>query len=99
MGTSYLYLFNTQPPGWNVSLSLDIPLSHRSIDTQSAQTRISKQTLMMQRSKTEQSIIVEIRNAVQALNTAKQRLQTAAISRQLAEAQLDAEQAICSRPE
>ena len=79
VGTSYLYLFNTQPPGWNVSLSLDIPLSHRSIDTQLAQTRISKQTLMMQRSKTEQSIIVEIRNAVQALNTAKQRLQTAAI--------------------
>ena len=28
----------------------------------------------MQRSKTEQSIIVEIRNAVQALNTAKNRL-------------------------
>jgi len=91
VGTSYLYLFNTQPPSWNVSLSLDIPLSHRSVDTQLAQTRIAKQTLLMQRSKTEQSIIVEIRNAVQALNTAKQRLETAKISRQLAELQLDAE--------
>jgi outer membrane protein len=90
-GTSYLYLFNTVPPSWGVSMSLDIPLSHKAVDTQLAQTRIAKQVLLMQRSKTEQSIIVEIRNAVQALNTAKQRLQTAAISRQLSEAQLDAE--------
>ncbi len=91
VGTAYLYLFNTVPPSWSVSMSLDIPLSHKSVDTQLAQTKIAKQVLLMQRSKTEQSIIVEIRNAVQALNTAKQRLQTAAISRQLSEAQLDAE--------
>ena len=91
VGTSYLYLFNTVPPSWGVSVNLDIPLSHRAVDTQLAQTRIAKQQELMRRSKTEQGIVVEIRNAVQALNTAKQRLQTAAISRQLAEAQLDAE--------
>jgi outer membrane protein len=89
--TSYKTVFTEGTYNWNIGFTIDIPLRNRSVDTQLAQTRIAKQQLLMNRSKTEQSIIVEIRNAVQALNTAKNRLKTAEVSRQLSEAQLDAE--------
>jgi outer membrane protein len=89
--TSYKTVFTEGTYNWNVGFTVNIPLRNRNADTTLAQTRIAKQVLLMQRSKTEQSIIVEIRNAVQALNTAKNRLKTAEVSRQLSEAQLDAE--------
>ena len=89
--TSYKTVFTEGTYNWNLGFSVTIPLRNRNIDTTLAQTRISRQVLLMNRSKTEQSIIVEIRNAVQALNTAKNRLKTAEVSRQLSEAQLDAE--------
>jgi outer membrane protein len=89
--TSYRTVFTQGTYNWNVGFTVNIPLRYRSVDTQLAQTRIAKQQLLMTRNKTEQGIIVEIRNAVQAMNTAKNRLKTAEVSRQLSEAQLDAE--------
>jgi outer membrane protein len=89
--TSYKTVFTEGTYNWTVGVSVNIPLKNRSVDSQLAQTRVLRQQLLMNRSKSEQSIIVEIRNAVQALSTAKNRLKTAEVSRQLSEAQLDAE--------
>ncbi len=91
VGTSYLYLFNTVPPSYNFSVSLDIPISNRANDAAMAQTKIARSRLIMQRTQTEQSIIVAVRNAVQALNTAKRQIDVSRIGTQLAMAQLDAE--------
>ncbi len=92
LGPAYLYLFNTQPPSWGFSVSLSIPLSHRAVDAQLASTRITRDNQIMQRVKSEQAIIVSVRNALQALNTARRQIDTADIGVKLAQAQLDAEQ-------
>ena len=76
---------------WSAGFNIQIPVKSRAVDAQLAQTRISKQQLLMNRTKTEQNIIVQIRNAVEFLETNRQRVETAKISRQLAEEQLDGE--------
>jgi outer membrane protein TolC len=92
LGTSNLYMFNTQPPSWGFSVNLNIPLSHRIADAQIASTRINRDQQVMNRIKSEQQIIVSVRNALQALNTARRQIDTADIGVTLAQAQLDAEQ-------
>jgi outer membrane protein TolC len=92
LGTSYLYMFNTTPPSWSVGMSLSIPLSRMASDAQLATTRISRENQLMQRTKSEQQIIVSVRNALQGLNTARRQIDTADIGVQLAEAQLAAQQ-------
>jgi outer membrane protein TolC len=91
LGTSYLYLFNTTPPSWQVSMSLSFPLKQRDNEARMAQLKISRQQTLMNRNKQEQSIIVGVRNAVQTLQTAKKQIDTAKIGTQLAQANLDAE--------
>lgn len=89
--TSYKTVFTEGTYNWSLRFNVTVPLSTRDIDTTLAQTRIARQQLLMNQNKSEQSIIVDVRNSVQALNTARSRLRTAGVSRQLAEAQLDAE--------
>jgi outer membrane protein len=91
-GTAYLYLFNTQPPTWGFSFSLNVPLNHRSADATLASTRIARDNLVMNRIKSEQALIVQVRNAYQALTTGRRQIDTSDIGVQLAQAQLDAEQ-------
>jgi outer membrane protein len=90
-GTSYLYLFNTTPPSWQISANLSFPLSNRDNQARMANLKISRQQTLMNRSKQEQSIVVSVRNAVQTLQTAKKQIDTAKIGTQLAQANLDAE--------
>ncbi len=91
LGTSYLYLFNTTPPSWQVSMNLSFPLRNRDNEARMAQLKINRQQTLMNRNKQEQSIIVSVRNAVQTLQTAKKQIDTAKIGTQLAQANLDAE--------
>jgi outer membrane protein len=90
-GTSYLYLFNTTPPSWQVSANLSFPLSNRDNEARMAQLKISRQQTLMNRNKQEQSIVASVRNAIQTLQTAKKQIETAKIGTQLAQANLDAE--------
>jgi len=76
---------------WSAGFNVQIPLKNRAVDAQLAQTQISKRQLIMNRTRTEQNIIVQVRNSVEALETNRQRVETAKISRQLAEEQLDGE--------
>ena len=89
--TSYKTVFLGDTYNWSLGLSVNIPLSNRSADASLATTRIQRQQQLMQRTQQEQSIIVEVRNQVQALNTAKRQLDTAKIGTQLGIAKLDAE--------
>ncbi len=89
--TSYKTLFTEGAKGWNVGFTIGIPLKNTQVDTDLAQTRISRQTTLMNRTKQEQSIIVEVRNNIQQLNTARMQLETAKLGTKLAEMSLDAE--------
>jgi len=89
--TAYKTMFTEGLTNWSVVFNVQIPVKSRSIDSQLAQTQIARQQLLMNRTKTEQNIIVQVRNAVELLETARQAVETARISRELAEQQLDGE--------
>jgi HAE1 family hydrophobic/amphiphilic exporter-1 len=76
---------------WSVGFNVQIPLRSRTMDSQLAQTEIARRQLLMNRTKAEQNIIVQIRTAVEALETSRQRVETARISRQLAQEELEGE--------
>jgi HAE1 family hydrophobic/amphiphilic exporter-1 len=88
---SYKTLFTEGLYLWNVGFNIQIPLRNRTMDAQLAQTEITRRQLLMNRTKTEQSIIVQIRIAVEALETSRQSVDTARISRELAQEELDGE--------
>jgi outer membrane protein len=92
LGTSYLYMFNITPPSWSVGVNLNLPLSHKIMDAQLAQTRINREKQIMARAKQEQAIVVSVRNYYQALTTAKKQIDTAEIGTQAADAQMAAVQ-------
>jgi outer membrane protein len=88
---AYKTIFTEGLLNWSVGFTIQIPLKNRSLDAQLAQTQIAKQQLIMNRTKTEQSIIVQVRNAVEVLETSRQRVETAKVSLRLAEEQLAGE--------
>jgi outer membrane protein TolC len=89
--TAYNTLFTQANFNWNFAFTVGIPLKNTQVKTDLAQTRISRGNLIMNRTKSEQSIIVDVRNAVQGLATARKQLETAGIGVQLGLAQLEAE--------
>jgi outer membrane protein TolC len=90
--TSYSTLFSQDTYNWNVGFSISIPLRNRNVNSQLASTRITREQQVMTRVQDEQTVIVNIRNYVQALETAKKQIETAHVGTQAAQAQLDAEQ-------
>ncbi len=91
LGNSYKVLFSEGLTNWSVGFNVQIPLRNRSLEASLAQLQIEKRQNLMNRKVAEQQIIVEIRNAVQALETNKKRVETALVARQLAAEQLDGE--------
>ena len=89
--TAYKTMFTQGLLTWTAGFNVQIPLKSRTVDSQLAQTQISKRQLLMNRTKAEQGIIVQIRNAVEALETSRQRVQTAKVSLRFAQEQLDGE--------
>jgi HAE1 family hydrophobic/amphiphilic exporter-1 len=88
---AYQTIFTEGLTTWNFGFNIQIPLKSRALEAQLAQSQISRQQLLMNRTRTEQNIIVQIRNAVEALETSRQRVETARVSRELAEEQLTGE--------
>jgi len=88
---AYKTLFSEGLLNWSVGFTIQIPLKNRSLDAQLAQTQIARQQLIMNRTKTEQNIIVQVRNAVEAVETSRQRVETAKVSLRLAQEQLEGE--------
>jgi outer membrane protein len=91
LGTAYKNLFSEGLTNWSLKVAVNVPLKNHSIDSQLAQQEINKYRTEMQRKSQEQAIQVEIRNAIQKLDTNKRQVETAKISRQLSEEQLSNE--------
>jgi outer membrane protein len=89
--TAYKTIFTEKLFNWNVAFNVQIPIKSRTVDSQLAQTQIAKQQLIMNRTKAEQNVIVQIRNAVEAMETSRQRVETSKVSLRFAQEQLDGE--------
>ncbi len=90
--TAYKTIFTGGFTSWAVGFQVQIPLKNRSLESQLAQVQIQKRQYLMTRKNQEQAIQVDVRNAVQALDTNKKRVEQSAMARKLAEEQLDGEQ-------
>jgi outer membrane protein len=91
LGTSYKTMFTEGFTNWQVQFQVTVPLRNRSNEAQLAQQNIQRRQELMNIRKTEQSIQVEIRNAIQTLETNRKQVETAGVARRLAEERLDGE--------
>jgi outer membrane protein TolC len=92
LGTAYKTIFTEGFTNWSVGFQVTIPLRHRSLDAQIAQQDIQRRQQLMNLRKTEQSIQVDVRNAIQSLETNRKQVETAGVARKLAEERLDGEE-------
>lgn len=91
IGVANSTLFTGGFTSWFAGFNLQIPLRNRSLDAQLAQLQIQRRQLEMNRTSTEQKIVVQVRNAIEDLETNKQRVQTAQVALELSQEQLDGE--------
>jgi outer membrane protein len=89
--TAYGLLFNGGFTNWAVGFNVQIPLKNREVESSLAQSRIEKRQMLMNRKGIEQKVIVDVRNAIQAIETNEKRVETAKVARDFAEQQLDGE--------
>ena len=91
IANAYRTIFSEGFTNWQISFNVQVPLRTRNLDSQFAQQKIQRQQTVMNRTSQEQSIQVEIRNAVQKLKTNKEQVDTAKMQTQLNKEQLDGE--------
>jgi outer membrane protein len=89
---SYNVLFSEGYVNWFAGFNIQIPLRNTALNSQLAQIKVQNRQVMMNRRVTEQQIQTDIRNAVQAIETNKKRVDTARIARELAQEQLIGEE-------
>ena len=89
---AYKILFTGGFTNWAVGFQVQIPLKNRSLEAQLAQIKIQKRQLLMNRKSVEQQIQVDIRNAVQKIETNRKQVDTARVARELAREQLEGEE-------
>ena len=85
-------LFNTNSPTFSVGVTIGFPFRNQTAKADLAGAQIQRTQLEAQTRAQEQTVIAEVRNAVQAVETARQRIATARAARQNAEIQLQGEQ-------
>ncbi len=85
-------MFRSDAPNFSVGATISFPFRNRTAKANLDGARIQEQQLEAQTRGQEQTVIVEVRNAVQAVETARQRVLTARRARQNAEIQLAGEQ-------
>lgn len=90
-GQSLQNLFRTDAPNYSVGVTISFPLRNKTAKADLATARIQAERIEAQTRSQEQTIIVEVRNAVQAVETAKQRVFAARRARENAEIQLEGE--------
>ena len=91
IGVANSTLFTGGFTNWFTGFNIQIPLRNRSLDAQLAQLQIQRQQVEMNRTNTEQKIMVQVRNSIEDLETNKQRVKTAQVALQLSSEQLDGE--------
>lgn len=84
-------LFRTDAPRYSVGVTISFPLRNRTAKANLAGARVQQEQISAQTRNTEQTVIAEVRNAVQAVETARQRVLVARRARENAEIQLEGE--------
>src|SRR5262249_4055276 len=91
-GQSLSNLFKNDFRSWRFGLSINLPLRNRTAQANFGRSLAEGKQIEAQRQKTEQLIEVEVRNALQAVETARKRVEAARNSRVNAELQYQSEQ-------
>jgi len=91
-GQAFKNVFSGRTSGWSVSVNLQVPIRNRTNDIAVANQLIQRKQTQLQRKKQEQTIQVELRNAVQTIETSRQQVETAKLNKELAQEQLDGEE-------
>ncbi|MEQ1765072.1 MAG: TolC family protein [Pyrinomonadaceae bacterium] len=84
-------LFRSDAPNYSVGVTISFPFRNRTAKANLAGAEITKNQLDTRTRIQEQSVVVEVRNAVQAVETSRQRVLTARRARENAQIQLDGE--------
>jgi HAE1 family hydrophobic/amphiphilic exporter-1 len=88
---SWANMFRSDAPNYSVGVTISFPFRNRTAKANLAGARIQGEQLEAQIRAQEQTVIVEVRNAVQAVETARQRVLAARRARENAEIQLAGE--------
>ena len=84
-------IFRTDAPNYSVGLTIQFPLRNRTAEANLAGAKIIQEQIDAQTRSQEQIVVAEVRNAVQSVETARERVLTARRAVQNAEIQLEGE--------
>ena len=84
-------IFRSDAPNFSVGVTISFPLKNRTAKANLDGAKVTEQQLLAQTRGQEQTVVVEVRNAVQAVETTRQRVFTARRARENAEIQLEGE--------
>lgn len=93
-GRSLANVFRSDSPNYSVGVTISFPFRNRTAKAELAGARVTENKIATQTRAQEQVVIVEVRNAVQALETARQRVLSARRARENAEELLKGERAL-----
>ena len=84
-------IFRTDAPNFSAGVTISFPLKNRTAKANLAGAKIQEHQIDTQTRAAEQTVIVEVRNAVQSVETSRQRVLTARRAQENAQIQLDGE--------
>ena len=88
---SFLNLFRSDAPNFSVGVTFSFPFRNKTAKADLATAQLQTERIDAQTRSQEQTVIAEVRNAVQAVETARQRIATSRRARENAEIQLEGE--------
>lgn len=88
---SFRNLFRSDAPNYQVGVTISFPFRNRTAKANLAGAEITRNQIDTRTRIQEQTVVVQVRNAVQAVETARQRVLSARRARENAEIQLDGE--------
>lgn len=91
-GQSLQNLLGNRYSNFRVGVQISLPLRNRTAEAQLGRSLVEGQRIATQRAQLEQSIQVEVRNALQVMRSAEARLRAAAATREASEQQYASEQ-------
>lgn len=90
-GTALSNMFGGNFQGVQAGISFDLNLRNRTAEANLAQATIAERRLQLERMRVEQGVEAQVRNALQSLETARQRMTAAEASARAAKEKLDSE--------
>jgi outer membrane protein len=92
VGDSLAQVFKNQYPVYSAGVTLTMPLRNRSAQADSARAQFDERQLQVQHRQTENTIVINVRNAIITLQQDRSQVAAAEKARNLAQQTLDAEQ-------